>query len=154
MMPAPRRTQVPVVPTRLPSCRAPSRSPWRGATSWAAALLIVLLVPAPARAQTLQDAAEVAYGSVLGAAILGKTLYIGGNFGRVGPATGYAVPLDLTTERPYGNWPRANGQVEAVLADGSGGWYIGGLFTHVGGQPRRGLAHIKADLTLDSWDPA
>ena len=46
------------------------------------------------------------------------------------------------------------GTVAAVAPDGSGGAFIGGDFTHVGGVARRNLAHIRADGTLDpAWDP-
>ena len=38
-------------------------------------------------------------------------------------------------------------------ADGAGGWYIGGAFTRVQGQPRRNLARLRADGTVDAWDP-
>jgi hypothetical protein len=44
--------------------------------------------------------------------------------------------------------------LSAVAADGSGGWYVGGLFTHVGGVPRTNLAHIRADHSVDpSFNP-
>ena len=46
------------------------------------------------------------------------------------------------------------GSVCAAVADGAGGWFIGGDFTSVGGVPRRHLAHIRADGTLDPvWNP-
>jgi hypothetical protein len=43
----------------------------------------------------------------------------------------------------------AGGDVRAVVSDGAGGWYIGGTFTDVGGQPHRGLAHIDANRNVD-----
>src|SRR5260370_35813911 len=46
------------------------------------------------------------------------------------------------------------GLVQAVAPDGSGGWYIGGLFTHVGGVARNNIAHISADRSVDpNFDP-
>ena len=42
------------------------------------------------------------------------------------------------------------GAVQAAIADGAGGWYIGGTFTSVGGVGRPGLAHLLADGTLDT----
>ncbi len=87
----------------------------------------------------------------------GNTLYIGGRFTRVTPASGCGVPLDATSGQPLSAplvVKEAWGGVFAVAADGSGGWYIGGEFTHVGGVPRANLAHIRSDYTLDdSWDP-
>ena len=48
-----------------------------------------------------------------------------------------------------------NGALLAAAPDGAGGWFIGGRFTRVAGQPRAGLAHIRADGGLDpSWKPA
>ncbi len=44
--------------------------------------------------------------------------------------------------------------VNAVAADGTGGWYLGGDFRSVGGVPRTDLAHVMSDGTLDpNWAP-
>jgi predicted small secreted protein len=43
--------------------------------------------------------------------------------------------------------------VLASAPDGSGGWYIAGLFTEVGGQTRNRLARINADGSLNAWNP-
>jgi hypothetical protein len=84
----------------------------------------------------------------------GNTLYIGGYFTYVGPHTGSGVPLDATSGAPVDAYPEvAGGYVNAVLPDGSGGWYIGGSFTRVGSVPRNRLAHILADNSLSAWDP-
>lgn len=89
----------------------------------------------------------------------GDTIYIGGRFDRVGPRTGPGVEVGLDgSENPgmpevSGAGPTslfgAGGSVTAVAPDGSGGWFIGGLFTHVGGVPRTNLAHIRADGSVD-----
>jgi hypothetical protein len=43
-------------------------------------------------------------------------------------------------------------RVYVVLADGRGGWFVGGGFTCVGGVAATGLAHLEADGSLDtSW---
>ncbi len=94
----------------------------------------------------------VANGNVLAMVAAGGTIYIGGNFTQVGPATGSAVPLDAATGLPLG-LPLVAGTVNAVAPDGSGGWCVGGSFTHVGGIPRSNLARILADHTLSAWDP-
>ena len=40
------------------------------------------------------------------------------------------------------------------ISDGSGGWYIGGAFTRIGGSVRRRLAHVLSDGTVDPvWFP-
>jgi hypothetical protein len=87
------------------------------------------------------------------AAILsGNTLYIGGNFTRLGPPTGGWVGLGANTGARRSELPRVAGSVAAILADGSGGWYLGGKFSAVGNAERHNLAHIRADGTLDpSW---
>jgi hypothetical protein len=47
-----------------------------------------------------------------------------------------------------------DGDVEAIVDDGSGGWFLGGSFLEVGGVPCAGLAHIRADGSHDaSWCP-
>lgn len=82
------------------------------------------------------------------------TLYLGGNFTRIGPMTGGGVPLLADTGQPVAEFPKVNGTVTAVVPDGTGGWYIGGQFSRVGGQPAGNLAHVLADGSLDStWSP-
>ena len=76
--------------------------------------------------------------------------YIGGNFTAVGPRTGTGVPIDTTSAQPLTTFPQVNGTVNAVIADGNGGWYIGGTFTSVGGVTRNNIAHISSDYTVDS----
>jgi hypothetical protein len=44
--------------------------------------------------------------------------------------------------------------VDAVAADGSGGWYIGGDFRSIGNVECANLAHVKSDRTVDRrWCP-
>jgi uncharacterized repeat protein (TIGR01451 family) len=96
---------------------------------------------------------------------VGDLLYISG-FSHVGPYTGLAAPLDAASGAPLPAFPRADGNldagVQAVAPDGSGGWYLGGNFTQMGGVERRGLAHILPDTgttavlrySLDpQWNP-
>lgn len=80
------------------------------------------------------------------------TLYLGGDFSSVGVATGGGVVLDKKSGLP-GGFPFVDGAVYAVASDGAGGWYIGGAFDSVGGLPRQDLAHIRADFTVDDWQP-
>ena len=84
----------------------------------------------------------------------GNTLYIGGTFTQVGPRTGGGVPIDSTSALPVGSFPKVGGQVYASVPDGSGGWYIGGVFTVVGTVARNNLAHILANGSVDpNWNP-
>ena len=38
----------------------------------------------------------------------------------------------------------------SVVSDGESGWYVSGRFAHVGKIPRRGLAHLKSDGSVDT----
>lgn len=87
--------------------------------------------------------------------LMGDTLYVGGSFTRIGGTrTGGFVPIDMATGQPGEGWPRVDGTVYACAADDRGGWYIGGNFSSVAGVPRQCLAHLRADRSLDDWDPA
>lgn len=82
------------------------------------------------------------------------TLYVGGRFRQVGNNTGGGGILSTTTGLAEENIPRLNGFAYASVADGNGGWFIGGTFDTVGAIPRKNLAHIRADRTVDpNWNP-
>jgi hypothetical protein len=101
-----------------------------------------------------KDGAMRANNSVFCMAQSGNTLYMGGLFTAFSSNTLYGVPLNATTGYPKpvaANYP--NGIVYACVADGNGGWYIGGQFTSVGGQTRNRLARINADGSLHAWNP-
>src|SRR5438128_2631663 len=106
-----------------------------------------------ASAQSVREDFYVTNGTVNAAVLSGGTLYIGGAFTQVGPATGGGVPIDATSGTPVSGFPKVLGSVAAVAPDGSGGWYIGGSFTSVGGAPRSNVAHILADFTVSAWNP-
>lgn len=111
-----------------------------------------------ATAQTLVTDFPVTDGSVEAVLYVPETneIVIGGSFTRIGPFTGSFVGLDRTTgEWNTPNFPKPNGPVLTALPDGQGGWYLGGEFTEVGGQPRESLAHILPNGTVDpAWAPA
>jgi hypothetical protein len=83
------------------------------------------------------------------------TVYLGGNFTRIGVRSGGGLPFDLETGRASPpTFPIVEGDVVVAAADGSNGWYIGGQFTTVGGMARRNVAHIRSDGSLDpNWAP-
>jgi trimeric autotransporter adhesin len=107
----------------------------------------------PPTVQIVRDDVYVANGVVFAIVAVGNTLYFGGAFSQVGPATGSAVPVDSTSGLPVTGFPKVVGSVSAVAADGSGGWFIGGNFTSVGGVPRSNIAHVMADNTVSAWNP-
>ncbi|HTN53371.1 MAG TPA: hypothetical protein VML50_13275 [Anaeromyxobacter sp.] len=83
------------------------------------------------------------------------TVYVGGTFTRMGPMTGGGAPVDAVTGELAATFPRVDGSVLAAVADGVGGWFIGGDFVQVSGLPRVHLAHVLADGSLDpSWTPS
>jgi hypothetical protein len=118
------------------------------------AIAAVVTSNQPALAQTVQRDLYVTNGTVRTVTRANGVVYIGGTFTALGPMTGPAIGVDPVTGGLLPHWPKVKGHViNVVLPDGSGGWYIGGDFTHVNGAPRRNLAHILADHTLDSWTP-
>jgi hypothetical protein len=116
-------------------------------------MLCILLLAAPVLwAQSNEPAANnwVADGDVYAMEKDGNTLYLGGGFNWVGPNTGQLVGADATTGALDATFPKANGPVNAVISDGSGGWFVGGSFTRIGTFARAGLAHIQAAKTVDA----
>lgn len=92
-------------------------------------------------------------GAVYDIVPVGSAIFIGGRFTQVGPCTGCGVPVDASSGTPAGPFPRVNGLIEAVVSDGSGGWYIGGQFTMVGSALRSNIARILPDGSVSSWNP-
>ncbi|NOT32885.1 MAG: T9SS type A sorting domain-containing protein [Candidatus Eisenbacteria bacterium] len=83
----------------------------------------------------------------------GDTLVVGGFPWNLGPASGAGVPVDPIDGRPHERYAKVAGVVHVAISDGCGGWYVGGEFTGVGGLPRRNLAHVRADGSVDDWSP-
>lgn len=83
--------------------------------------------------------------------------YMGGKFTAFDAVdTGNAALVDGTTATVDMTMPKIVGTtVKTIISDGSGGYYIGGTFTTVGGVARRNAAHINADGTVDAnWNPS
>ena len=74
--------------------------------------------------------------------LAGGRVYLGGHFEHIGEYTGGGAPFYLETGSLKGDFPRINGTVYCCVADGKGGWFVGGAFSKVGYAPRRNLAHI------------
>jgi|GEM_PF-2620034 len=78
-----------------------------------------------------------------------SAVYLGGEFTRAGPSTGQGIVLDNTGALIPGFPKIAGGKILAAVSDGNGGWFIGGTFKYVNGQPRNKLAHIYGNGSLD-----
>ncbi|MBL7889860.1 MAG: HYR domain-containing protein [Bacteroidia bacterium] len=80
--------------------------------------------------------------------------YIGGDFTVVNPFYTQGALLSGTTGEADRTFPVVSGgNVLASVSDGSGGFYIAGAFTSVGGLTRNRLAHINSLGQVTSWDP-
>jgi len=95
-------------------------------------------------------------GTVNAMVLNGSTLYVGGNFTYVGAATGSGATINTSNGAISSTVTTILNMASQILAaapDGSGGWYIGGTFTTIGGVARNRIARINADGTLNAWNP-
>lgn len=130
--------------------------------------LVILLVlacclagsPAAAQVQNDNRSAWAVTGQVFDVARVDNTLYVAGpqNLGlALNGDRDPLVVLDPTTGAPTVavvdmSIPREGG-VSSVIADGAGGWYVGGTFSRVsggGGGGWSGLAHLTASGGVDT----
>jgi len=82
---------------------------------------------------------------------IGNTLYVGGY--HANSITSYSVPYLTTltaTNAVNPSFPATNGTVAALLADGAGGWYVGGNFSQIGSQSIGYLAHVLSSFAIDT----
>ena len=69
---------------------------------------------------------------------------------QLGESTGPIAVFSALTGKRVQSFPTfSGGGVDAIVADGAGGWFIGGSFTRVGGTQCARLAHINASFRLD-----
>lgn len=113
----------------------------------------VILGVTHAGAQVVRQDFYAVDGFVDATVLSGNKLYIGGGFKQVGPTTGSGVPIDPATGVPVPGFPKILGGIFAAIPDGSGGWYIGGTFSSVGGLPRNNIAHVLSDFSVSPWNP-
>src|SRR6185503_1397336 len=107
----------------------------------------------PAFAQPIRDDLWVTNGYVYSSTVLGNTLYIGGDFNRIGPPTGGFMPTHSTTGFRLLPSLGVDGAVHSIVADGSGGFILGGSFQHYNGVGRGNLARVDANGALTDWNP-
>ena len=80
----------------------------------------------------------------------GNVTYIGGNFDELAAITGAFARLHAATAKRIAPLAEAeHGEVRASAPDGNGGFYIGGTFTSLGGEPRAKIGHILANGSVD-----
>src|SRR4030095_15996765 len=103
-----------------------------GAAGWISIGALVALANV-GFAQAVDPKLFITNGTVNAVVRSGGTLYVGGQFTRVGPATGSGVPLAPSGAAASAFPKVAGGFVNAVAADGSGGGDIGGGVVAVGG---------------------
>lgn len=83
----------------------------------------------------------------------GNRIFLAGGFDYIGPQTGYGVGVSSADGRKLAAAPVIDGDVYAAAPDGSGGWYVAGAFTKVGGVSRRGAAQITSAGAVTKWNP-
>jgi trimeric autotransporter adhesin len=113
------------------------------------ALLVLISVSSASHSQTVDPSLWGTDGVVRAFARTGNALYVGGTFSQVLPPDpiGWAR-FDETSAAPTAPMPPTDGPVTAIEPDGSGGYFLGGSFTHIGGQPRSCLAHVLNNGTI------
>ncbi len=94
-------------------------------------------------------------GVVYGIAQIGNKVFVGGSFTKVGPGIrGAAGVVDVANSTFGSTFPDIAGAVYTAVPDGSGGYYLGGDFTSVGGQARSDLAQVDASGNVTAWAPS
>lgn len=117
--------------------------------SWSSASLTTLHPNKPVRSMDIDNA-------------LGR--YVVGEFDRLEQYTGYGITLPVVTAdlhdphllsfptvEGFSGTPSSDAGVYAAVPDGNGGWYVGGSFSRVAGQTRRGVFHVGPDGVLTDW---
>ncbi|QEC66863.1 T9SS type A sorting domain-containing protein [Panacibacter ginsenosidivorans] len=80
----------------------------------------------------------------------GDSVFVAGDFSRLGLKTDYLSTITEGSSSSSQTMPNANGRISCIISDGTGGWYVGGQFTQIGGVSKNYVAHIKSDKTVDA----
>jgi hypothetical protein len=112
-----------------------------------------LLCVTTASAQTTRELYRMGpFGDISVAVEHDGVVYVGGTFAEAGPACSHAVIVHGTTGALVEDL-QIDGTVHTIVADGAGGWFIGGRFSSAQDQPRDGIARLNADFSLSNWSP-
>ncbi len=126
-----------------------------GICFWGIWTILALTLAKPAIAElssTPNPNTWVTNGPVYAIETDGDTVYLGGDFDYIGPNTGHGAEIDLDAGELTRIGPFIDLNVLTCVADGSGGWFIGGRFSRVGSVERNHLAHLLADGSVDpNW---
>jgi hypothetical protein len=118
------------------------------------ALLGATATPAGAVVSATPDPSVETNSDITAIVQSGNRLYLGGNFTRAGRAVGGGTDLAQSDASPNYAFGRSNNNVNSVVSDGAGGWFVGGAFTRIGGVARNRLAHLMASGAVDpAFDP-
>jgi Tol biopolymer transport system component len=81
-------------------------------------------------------------------AIVGTPIHIARS--QLGEPTGPLAVFSAATGARIRSFPAVSGgSVDTIVADGAGGWFVGGAFNHVGATGCARLAHVLANFRLD-----
>ncbi|GAA1899232.1 hypothetical protein [Lapillicoccus jejuensis] len=121
-----------------------------GTAATSATAATAALPAGPALAATADTTWWGTNGRVMDIVTDGRSAWLGGGFDYVGPTTGHGVVVDAASGAVTSAGSLVvDGTVEASVADGAGGYYLGGSFLRAGTSRRVGLLHVKADGTID-----
>ena len=143
--------------------QARSKSPWGSGRRLGrkVGILLVLLisgalhamVPFRAMSQVPDPDLWTTDGNVYAVVKDGNTVFVGGDYGFLGPRTGGGAPVRTDTGQPIRSLPWIQGSIYCALPDGSGGWFVGGSFFLEGDSQNRNIAHVLPDGAVDDWNP-
>lgn len=103
----------------------------------------------PALSLTADNTVWGTNGRVMEMVTYGSRVLLGGGFDYVGPTLGHSTLVDPTTGAVIEAPKMTNNNVNAAVADGAGGYYLGGEFTLVDGAHKKGVVHILANGKVD-----
>jgi outer membrane protein assembly factor BamB len=136
---------------------------WRAGWGWAATVVVlaasaVLAGATPTRAGVplALSPAWVPDGAVNGLLAVGGTVFVAGQFSRLSPPQGSFAVFRGGSDSPDGSVVqlRDGGAVSAIVADGNGGWFVGGSFESFAGSRCPNLVHVLASGSVERrWCP-